>query len=97
MKGRSPNKPQGVRVGGELGGCAKGGWRSEETGAGDSACSLWDALLSEKTNSSSRFISLWRRDNQQPEVAAEGDHVVWPQQTEWLVPGFSQASGRTWF
>lgn len=42
---------------------------------------LLDALcvLPSKTNSSSRFISWWRRNNQQREVAEEGGHAPRPQ------------------
>ena len=69
---------QATGCGGGMG--VRVGAGSEETNTGDSACRLWDAaLLSEKTNSSSRFISLWRRDNQQHEVAEEGGHVLRPQ------------------
>lgn len=53
---------------------------SEETRTGDSAhCSVgMQCVLPSKTNSSSRFISLWRRNNQQDEVSEKGGHVLLP-------------------
>lgn len=90
MKGRSPNRPRGVGVGWGRGG-------SEETSAGDSArssvgCSECVAIENKFLK---QFISSWRRNNQQYEVAEEGGHVLRPQpsglcQGQWAeqtVPG----------